>query len=569
MCAYAIATTPVPALTLLLRMSQDLSESDEKQSHPFILLHMDESIGVPAAFANGELKWTNLMTAGRSNDATILAKARELMNAHTNGAPLEVRKALLGKLFESQYNAPAVIFFYKYFRAFVEEDEEHPVTLKSQAIAALVDANVPFIPWDVFVMFITEMYDTFADVDEEDLPPLNLKTAYLKCMADHPFNASNVTPKRTASVAARKATVKSWQDAFEKESQPGLSQSERDMLSDDVSVGRRAKVDEGAHTTASELQARRKALQAGIVRAELKLKHDKELLELNEELGKDGADHKSNKRHREYDELRDDDEQPNAGLLALDKFLKIMRTNIDLSRYIDFASMSKDRLDALKILGVNAASSKRLSSSTLLVTSATEADIKTLTHDFDAISSGFLFCYINLLSESSFTNAIERVKDRLAWWQWLIGFFGANKPAAVSFIQSFMMKHHKAPFWMPVTEERCSMMAIEAKDKCPLPIVVTNHGSSHQKSATKAQSPAKTMPGRGTLTTNGGVTFSANQTAKLVLWRARFPGYCQSRMTKEYTCSREKRGLSCKYKHECAWCHLPTCKASCSQAEKL
>ena len=52
-CAYAIVTTPVPALTLLLRMSQDLSENDEKQSHPYILLHMDESIGVPAVFANG------------------------------------------------------------------------------------------------------------------------------------------------------------------------------------------------------------------------------------------------------------------------------------------------------------------------------------------------------------------------------------------------------------------------------------------------------------------------------------------------------------------------------------
>jgi hypothetical protein len=530
---------------------------------------MDESIGVPAEYANGGIKWSNLMAPGRSNGPTILAKARELMYAHTNGAPLDERKALLGKLFESQYNAHAMIFFYKYFRACMPEDEDSVVTNKTQAIAALVDANVPFIPWDVFVMFLNDMHTTFADVDDEDLPPVDLQAAYLKCMTDHPFNANNVAPRRTASVATRKATIKSWQDAFEKESQPGLSQSERDMLSDDVSVGGRAKVDGGANTTASELHARRKALQAGIARAELKLKQDKELLKLNEELGKDGEDHKSNKRHRARDDLCDDDEQPNAGLLALDKFLKIMRTNIDLSRYIDFASMSKDRLDALKILGVNAASSKRLSSSTLLVTSATEADIKTLTHDFDAISSGFLFCYINLLSESSFTDAIERVKDRLAWWQWLIGFFGANKPAAVSFIQSFMMKHHKAPFWMPVTEERCSMMAIEAKDKCPLTVVATNHGSSHQKSATKSQSPAKTMPGRGTLTTHGGLTFSANQTAKLVLWRARFPGYCQSRMTKEYTCSREKRGLSCKYKHECAWCHLSTCKASCSQAEKL
>jgi hypothetical protein len=86
---------------------------------------------------------------------------------------MEVRKALLGKLFESQYNAHAMIFFYKYFRACMHEDDESVtvVALKTQAIAALVDANVPFIPWDVFVMFITEMHDTFAGVDEENLPP--------------------------------------------------------------------------------------------------------------------------------------------------------------------------------------------------------------------------------------------------------------------------------------------------------------------------------------------------------------------------------------------------------------
>jgi hypothetical protein len=54
-----------------------------------------------------------------------------------------------------------------------------------------------------------------------------------------------------------------------------------------------------------------------------------------------------------------------------------------------------------------------------------------------------------------------------------------------------------------------------------------------------------------------------------VQWRSRFPGYCQSRMTKEYSCVREKKNMACKYKHECVWCHSPSCKATCAQAEKL
>ena len=121
-----------------------------------------------------------------------------------------------------------------------------------------------------------------------------------------------------------------------------------------------------------------------------------------------------------------DESRPLSGLLALDKFMKSMRMTIDKSLYIDFASMSKERLDQLQVLGVGSATSKRLSTSTVLVTSASEADVKILTHDYEAISSGFLYSYIKLSSESAFPNAMDRVKDRLAWWQWLTDFFGQN-----------------------------------------------------------------------------------------------------------------------------------------------
>jgi hypothetical protein len=139
-----------------------------------------------------------------------------------------------------------------------------------------------------------------------------------------------------------------------------------------------------------------------------------------------------------------------------------------------------------------------------------------------------------------------------------------------------MLKHHKAPFWMPVTEERCSMLAIQARDTCPMPLSApTFHsgpsGSSRDKSTRggRAKTPTKVFPGPGTVTVSGGITFTASQTAKLVQWRSRFPGFCQSRMTKDYVCGREKRGQTCKYKHDCVWCHSASCKATCAQAEKF
>jgi hypothetical protein len=137
-----------------------------------------------------------------------------------------------------------------------------------------------------------------------------------------------------------------------------------------------------------------------------------------------------------------------------------------------------------------------------------------------------------------------------------------------------MLKHHKAPFWLPVTEERCCMLAIQARDTCPpmMSPAVHNRGSSQQKDRGNlrgSKQPPKSFSGAGSPPGSSGTTFTASQMAKLVQWRSRFAGYCQSRMTKDYTCSREKRGMACKWKHECAWCHSPTCKAACSQAEKL
>ena len=78
------------------------------------------------------------MTAGRSNDAVILEKARELLRAHANGESLAVRKAMLGALFGGQYNAYATVFYCKYFNIYTQKDDGSDIILKADAIAALV-----------------------------------------------------------------------------------------------------------------------------------------------------------------------------------------------------------------------------------------------------------------------------------------------------------------------------------------------------------------------------------------------------------------------------------------------
>jgi hypothetical protein len=333
-----------------------------------------------------------------------------------------------------------------------------------------------------------------------------------------------------------------------------LSLEEKDSLREDG--GHRAK--DVARTPAE-----------AVLRNQLLDKHDAVLA------GTATTDKNADKRKRPRDEEPADDEElghTHSGLLAHEKFMKTMRATIERSEYINFASMSKDRLDQLHVLGIGSANSKRLSSSTVLLTSATEADVKIATYDFEAITSGFLYTYITLLSESCFANAMARVKDRLAWWQWLTGFFTDNKPAAVKFIHWFMLAHHSEEFWLPVTQTQCVLLAIKAKEECQLvlPSANSRSGLSQNNKTSKMDSRVKKVrPGPGTLTINGGTTFSPSQTAKLVQWRGRFPGFCASRLTKEYTCSKEKRGLSCKFKHECAWCHSASCKAACAQAEKL
>ena len=548
-------------------LPNDGSSSDDdsyEEFYPFVIVDaMRPRFGCPPAFAAGSLKWDSKMTPGRSTDDTIRAKLTEFIRAHSAGESLEFRQRMMRDLWHMGYNQDACVFFV----CFACADEAAKIDTrhlrKKDAITILIDANIPFVPFDVFQDFLHEATETYLGVDDDLLPPIDWEPDYRVFVKQFPFNGDNLkmaskkigsSVRSEKSQAAAKATLTAWQLALSEAKNPGLSPEEKDSLQDDG----RNRAKEAARTPAE-----------AVLRNQLLDKHDAAMA------GATKHTTFADKRKRPRDEEPADDEElghPNSGLLAHEKFMKTMRATIERSEYINFASMSKDRLDQLHVLGIGSANSKRLSSSTVLLTSATDADVKIATYDFEAITSGFLYTYITLLSESCFTNAMARVKDRLAWWQWLTGFFTDNKPAAVKFIHWFMLAHHSEEFWLPITKTQCVLLAIKAKDECQLvlPSANSRSGLSQQTKTSKMDSRGKKVrPGPGTLTVNGGVTFSPSQTAKLVQWRSRFPGFCASRMTKEYTCSKEKRGLPCKFKHECAWCHSISCKATCAQAEKL
>jgi hypothetical protein len=559
-------------------------EANDGAGHPYCLYDTPAAFGASQAFLDGTLKWDNKWrTAPEGKDETIRQLCLQILKAHADGKPLRERQELITKTFMAQYTAPALKFYHAWFGGVTD-----PRGTVKTTIHGLLGDNIPFIPWDRFHGIMRNVAEYYNEYDEP-VPPVNRAILYRHFILANPF-AINLEKAKKKSAAVMKALPpqdNAKADEWAHQMKLAIANLRRDEPASDPSdddFERKLDADRDAPQVndAAERYARHKALAKLELAKKVKdaTKSIDDATAHYQRIVKFGTSEEElpAKRQRRAPSTWDDDEDASpapTGALAIDKFMKTMRLNIERSHYIDFASMSKERLDQLQVLGVGSSTSKRLNSSTVMVTSASEADIKTLTHDHEAISSGFLYSYIKLLSESSFDDAMDRVKDRLAWWQWLTDFFGQNRPAKVKFIHAFMLKHHAAPFWMPVTEERCSMLAIQARDNCPPSMSPPFHdsGNSRQKEKKnprdKRQSSARVFPGPGTLTIPGGVTFSASQTAKLVQWRARFPGYCQSRMTKEYTCSREKRGMACKFKHDCAWCHSPTCKAACAQAEKL
>jgi hypothetical protein len=270
-------------------------------------------------------------------------------------------------------------------------------------------------------------------------------------------------------------------------------------------------------------------------------------------------------KRKRGDQDHDAKDDQDIGLHALDLFLISARRRVDEAKYIDFASLSSDRLRAIKMLNSTSVKESRISTGLVLKSSLSEADVVTLSDDLPQIFDGFFFHYIKLISESRLPTPMATILDRLSWWKWVADNFKGNAAAQVMFIKSFVVDHHSAPLWEPLVKQETTLV-LHCKEQCPLWARPAPKASSNPK---PPQYPKPKATGKGGKGQTKFAPLTTAQQAKFDAWRLRFPGVCQSRVVRGRTCSRQGKGQTCKYSHNCAWCGSATCEANCSQAELL
>ena len=512
--------------------------AEEKSLHPYVLLEPPSPAGCNPEFSSGKFNLPSSPFTKKAQDV-IASKVEALLQAHDDGESIERRRDLLADCFNTQFTLPGASF---YARFFLGELWEESMT-KAEVVQLLVEHNIPFMPKSIFRTYIaklTERIVALTTSDELDsLPLLDRAPDYARFLRAHPPPGDDGSDGESNSSTANANA--DWRKL-------SMSTSKKHVPANDHACG-----DSGEDDDADENDSAKDndSAKESKLRSEL-LRQKRKKRRLEEECADDESD----------DEHGDAPGHQHAH----SKFLARMRVVVAKGLYIDFASLAPERMDQLKMLGANAKTSKRLTASTVLLTSASEADVKTLSNDFTAIAAGFLNGYIVLVSESPFRDAIARMKDRLAWWQWLTSFFGENKAAAVKFITRFVVLHSAKAYWLPVAENQCTLMVMKALSDCaPAP-------SSSKKNVVDNGSAKSTHRGGGAPTKRAQkdrVVFTAPQLAKLEKWRERFPNVCCSRMSKDFVCRYEKKGATCRWKHVCVWCSSATCKASCAQAEKF
>ena len=505
--------------------------AEEKSLHPYVLLEPPSPAGCNPEFSSGKFNLPSAPFTKKAQDV-IASKVEALLQAHDDGESIENRRVLLADCFNAQLTLPGASFYARFFLGDLWKES----MTKAEVVQLLVEYNIPFMPKSIFRTYIAKLTERIVALTESEeldsLPLLDRAPDYARFLRAHPPPSDDGSVSDGESNSSTANANADWRKLSMSTSQKHVPANLGGSGEDD---------DADDHDSAKE-----KKLRDELLRQKRKKRR------LEDERADDGSD----------DELSDGPGHQHAH----SKFLARMRVVVAKGLYIDFASLAPDRMDQLKMLGANAKTSKRLTASTVLLTSASEADVKTLSNDFTAIAAGFLNGYIVLVSESPFRDAIARMKDRLGWWQWLTSFFGDNKAAAVKFITRFVVSHSAEPYWLPVAENQCTLMVMKALSDCaPAP-------SSSKKNVIDNGSAKSTHRGGGAPTKRAHkppVVFTSQQLAKLEKWRERFPNVCCSRMCKDFVCRFEKRGATCRWKHVCVWCSSATCKASCAQAEKF
>ena len=532
--------------------------------HPFAISSaLDVNFGYTPEFITGKILWDPLATSGGGRHAAevTLAKLKELSSLTRDGAPLADRQVVLEACWHQHYDATRIEFLTQFMIG--NRIRGLPKLNKTEAIKKLVEFNAPFIPFTIMNEHLKLGLSKFKG--KASFPTVGWEKNYAKFCDDVPFGSTGANLNQKSAKMA--LAISFWEEALSSHNVDvpankvlSLSDAEVAKLSGSqfsVSVGGTPEFKRPATPAEAALRAKLLLVTTELKDKKAKLRQaddfERKAAELRDSVSV--APHGSpGKRKPALDDT--DHSNPDQGMHALDNFLSATRRKVELSEYIDFASMSTSRLKEIKMLNSTSTKSSKIAAGLVLRHSLSEADVAILTDDFSQITDGFLFHYLKVVSESNLDDPLAIVMDRLAWWRWMAQVFDKNFAAEVKFIKNFLVEHHRETFWTPLVKLETNLVIL-CKEQAPLTL----------KTAKKESNGKPT--GKGGKGKGKGNALSPAQVKKVDAFKAKFPNVCMSRMVRGRICSREKFGGVCKFSHNCAWCGSANCKAECAQAETI
>ena len=543
----------------------------DASTHPCVVTSMlPDSFGYTKDFISGALKWDFDAEdgGGRQSIECVKKLMAELASLTRQGKSLQARQDLLRKMFSQHYDGPRVDFILKLLCS--DAAIGGAKLSKAQAIDVLVERNAPFIPFDCLSAHLKRGLKRYQG-KRLAVPPIDWTASSAEFLQTAPFNSERSPSSSEDDSEKMVKALSHWQDAIvihnkdaPKKDKLFLSDHEIEKLSgSQFSVSERGTPTfRTKHFPSSSSE---KELREKLVFLSASFKRN---AENNKQLERQAAALRSSSSVISSKRKADSDDEDNAeqGMHALDIFLKTLRRKIHEAAYIDFSTMSADRLKEIKMLNSSSSKTTKIATGLVFKHVLSEADVATLSEDLTHIQDGFFYLYLKLISESLLLNPMAIMIDRIGWWQWMSRTFKNNPAAQVKFIKAFVLEHHEDPFWLPLVKHETDLV-MQVKEECPIfkrpaprdakippPPNYPQSAGGRPKPVVKQQRPA---------------AFSPVQKKKIEDWKKKFPNTCLSRMIGGKVCGMELRGLPCKFSHACAWCGSASCLATCPGAKKL
>ena len=546
--------------------------ADYPTKHPFaVTSKLSPEFGYPVAFATGSLSWeltestTSSTGGGRMSDSAVLDQVKELVAFTRDDEDLVARQLLLRTIFSNHYDAPHIQFYLNFFL------EGKKGNSKTDSIGLLVDNGVPFIPWSILLVHLSEGAAKLKAKGK--LPTLDTEPLYKA------FCAANVTPQKPLpedeeAKSLRLAKIFDfWGEAMATHNLKAGPKKQVKFTDNELKNFTGSQFSDSENGTPHlsskskevDLRAKLAIIMPSLKEKASKQARVKELQRELQDLTGDSDDEPEAPRQKKKRKPRHDsgsDSDAEQGMSALEIFLKSMMKKIDCSDYIDFATLSTSRLHEIKMLNSSSSKTTRMSAGLSFRQCLSEADVKVLSDDLPAIHDGFFYHYLQMVSESRLTTPVKIIFDRIRWWQWVSGNFVGNPAAQVMYIKNFVVDYHTAESWELAAKNSYTLIA-RCRDTCPIPIFSSAKPPQYPKSSS-APTPGNTS--RGGKGGKGKILTSA-QIVKLASFKSRFPDICVSRMIRDRSCHHDIKHTVCKFKHVCAWCQSASCRATCNQTE--